>query len=486
MPEKVQDLEGLLQVFQTVKQPIVGVGVTAFNRLGMETLLPQYRIVCLRYGKDTPHIEKDVNVYSLERGRPARHLKCRRNSTAVLLNRRTQKFLKNIHPKPALIFYKTTEKIYKTCRANGWTMIGNPPKYGKKTIENKVFFRGILDQCKIELIPGETSNLSQLDFTTLNQKYGPRFVIQLPDRGGGKGTFFINSQDDFLACINHDRVKKYQSPPDVVVTKFIHGPSPSLTACVTHEGIISTNLQYQLLDIPELWNLKKGSGLFSGHDWTQSNFSPHVEKQGTSYALKIGEHLANLGYRGIFGLDMLLDQETEKLYVVECNPRLLGSFPCLPMVQYTNGEPPILGFHVLEFLNHDYHLDVASVNAAMRRHKTGTQMILHNLTYKFARNMAETPAGVYRYHKGKFVFERPGYHFRHLKTMDEFFIADGVPVENSKLTPNQRLFRAMTLRGVLDLKTNKLNQWGHAVATWLYQQLKIEPTTQQPSCIVDD
>lgn len=481
----VKNLKDLKKVFQDIRRPIVGIGVTAFNRLGLEDLVPSYRIVSLRYSLDTPAIEKDMRVYSLEKGRPNRHLKCRRNATAILYNRRTQKYLKKLPGKPALLFYKTTKKIQSECRRNGWLMIGNPPRFGKESIENKVFFRGILKKCQIETIPGETDNLANLNFGALNKKYGPRFVIQLPDRGGGKGTFFINNKNDYDAFINHNRLKEYKTSPEVVVTKFIVGPSPSLTACVTREGILSTNLQYQLLDIPELWNLKKGSGLFSGHDWTQAVFSAEVQKQANNFAERIGKYLANLGYKGIFGLDMLLDAETEKLYIVECNPRLLGSFPCLPMVQITNGEPPLLGFHVLEFLRANYRIDIDKVNRNIRRPKIGSQMILHNLLYKWAENKKEIAAGVYKYQNGKFIFEREGYHYKHLKTKDEFLIADGVPILNSKLTPNQRLFRVLALRGVLDLRTNKLNEWGHNVAQWVYRQLNITPLHEQPEMIDD-
>ena len=481
----VKNLQDLKAVFHEIKKPIVGIGVTAFNRLGLEDIVPRYRIVSLRYSLDTPAIEKDLEVYSLERGRPSRHLKCKRNATAMLYNRRAQKYLRGLPGKPALLFYKTTKKIQSECRKNGWTMIGNPPRFGKESIENKVFFRGILEKCQIETIPGETNNFSKIDFKILNQKYGPRFVIQLPDRGGGKGTFFINCEEDFNNFINHNRVKEYDSPPDLVITKFIVGPSPSLTACVTREGILSTGLQYQLLDIPELWNLKKGSGLFSGHDWSQAVFSEKVQRQANRFAEKIGSHLASLGYKGIFGLDMLLDNAAEKLYIVECNPRLLGSFPCLPMIQINHQEPPLLGFHTLEFLRADYKPDIEKINKIIRQPKIGSQMILHNLLYQWAENKKQAVAGIYQYKNGKFAFNRPGYHYKHLKNQDEFLIADGVPVLSSRLTPNQRLFRLLSLRGVLDLRTNKLNSWGREVASWIYKQLDITPLHEQPT-IIDD
>jgi len=76
-----------------------------------------------------------------------------------------------------------------------------------------------------------------------------------------------------------------------------------------------------------------------------------------------------MGYKGIFGLDFVLDEEDRKLYVVECNPRLVASYPTLNMAQLLNNEPSILAFHVLEFLNIDYEINLEEINRLMRQKK---------------------------------------------------------------------------------------------------------------------
>jgi hypothetical protein len=257
--------------------------------------------------------------------------------------------------------------------------------------------------------------------------------------------------------------------------------------CVTRHGIISTCPQYQLIDIPQLYNPQKGSGLFCGHDWSSSNFSEHILNQAYCSVQKIGEYFKILGYRGIFGIDFVLDKNTDELYVTECNPRLLGSFPTLTMAQLQNNEPPIIAFHLLEYLNIDYEIDIASINNLMRQPKRGAQMFLHNLTGSWAKSHRRVGAGVYKLQKRKFsifnfqfsnkydlVFIRQGYLLKHLKHKDEFILTDGVLQEKSAYSPNRRLCRIITKRGVLSKDKKTLTPWARRVAEAVHKSFGLK------------
>ena len=315
-------------------------------------------------------------------------------------------------------------------------------------------------------------------------KYGLPFIIQHPTKGGGKGTFLINNQEDFQNTIeklnrttddkDHEE-KKIIPPTEVIVTKFIQGNSPSLTGCVTKHGILSTSLQHQVLDMPELYNPEKGFGLFCGHDWTSSNFNEEISRQAYKYTKKIGNYFKKLGYKGIFGLDFVLSEKTKKLYVIECNPRMLGSYPTLNMAQMLNNEPPILAFHILELLGVDYQIDVEEINKLMHQNKKGAQMILHNLSGHWARNRHELKAGIYILKNNKLEYLREGYDLKHLKNEEEFLLADGVPFKKSHFSPNRRLCRILTLNKVLDEDCKNLSPWAKQVAEIVYKGFGIKP-----------
>jgi len=479
----IKDLKTLKELFKEIKTPIFGVGVYAFDRLGLEKIVSNYKMIVLRYSLDTKLIEKDIEILSLEKGMGTKHIKQPRNATTLIArNEKIKKYLEKFKT-PALYVYKASTKMEKACEENNWKLLANPTEFGKKLLENKINFRRMLQEIEVPIPPGKISSLEKLHYGHLMNKYGLPFVIQHPTKGGGKGTFFINNQEDFNNTFKkletkHDEEddREIVPPTQVIVNKFVQGPSPSITACVTKDGIISTNLQHQVLDIPQLYNPEKGSGLFCGHDWTGSNFDEEILKQAYEYTEKIGNYFKNLGYQGIFGLDFILDEKTKKLYVIECNPRILGSYPTLNMAQLLNNEPPILAFHILAFLEANYQIDIEQINKLMRQKKIGSQMILHNLTTHWAKNRKEVKAGIYKLENNKLKYLREGYDLKHLKDKEEFLLADGVPFKKSHFSPNRRICRILTLNSVLDDSDYKrLSPWAKQVAETVYKAFIIKP-----------
>jgi len=482
----IKDLETQKQYFEQIKTQIFGAGVYAFDRLGLEAIIPNYRILALRYGLDTELIEKDIEMLSLEKGMGTRHIKEPRNATTVISHPKTKKYLEKYtspNNNPAILVLKASTKMEKACQENNWKLLANPTTFGKETLENKIKFRRILREIDIDVPPGKIASVDKLHYGHLINKYGLPFVIQHPTKGGGKGTFFINNQEDFNKAFKklegrwaeEDEETKFEAIPEAIVAKFIQGSSPSITGCVTKHGILSTNLQHQVLDIPQLFSPTRGSGLFCGHDWTGSRFNPEINQQAYEITEKIGQYFKGMGYKGIFGLDFVLDEETEKLYLIECNPRLLGSFPTLNMVQTINNEPLILGFHVLEFLNIDYQIDLEEINRLMRQDKIGAQMMPHNLTEHWARNHKQIKAGVYKLKNNKLKYLRPGYALKHLKDKKEFVLADGIQTKKSPYSPNRRLGRILTLNCVLDDSYKQLTPWAQEVAKLVHQAHGLKP-----------
>jgi len=483
----IKDLFTLKNFLRQIKTPLFGVGVYAFNRLGLENIFPFYQILALRYSLDTKLIEKDIKVIAIEKGMGTKHIREPRNATTVLRQKKIQKYLKKFK-NPALLVYKPSRKMEKLCQEHHWQLLANPVSFGKNLFENKIKFRKILQELNIPTPPGKITSLDNLHYGHLLNKYGLPFVIQHPTKGGGKGTFFINNYDDFTKAIKKlhqkwdpEQEKKTTPPTEVIISHFIQGPSPSMTVCVTKHGILTTNLQYQILDIPQLYSPKKGSGLFCGHDWTSSRFPEDISQQAYEAAEKIGQYFKKQGYRGIFGLDFILEQKTKRLYLTECNPRLVGSYPTLNMAQLLNEEPPLLAFHALEFLNPAhlpfYEIDITSINRIIRQDKIGAQMILHNLTERWAKNHCQIKAGVYKLKQNKLKYLRPGYDLKHLKKKEEFLLADGVPLKKSHFSPNRRLCRILTLNRVLDDSANyqTLTPWAKQVAGTVYHAFKMKP-----------
>ncbi len=468
---RISKFSDLKKFFYKTNPQIIGFGVTAFNRLGPEYFLPHYKIFALRDTLDANLIAKKIPLEIIERKTKIKSLSGKRNATAILQNHYTQKCLKKLQTPIFLLFYKVSKKIEKIARENDWRILANPSKFGKKTFENKIHFHALLKKLALPTIPSKKLFFSDLKKVGFLEKQKFPFVIQLPTKGGGKGTFFIKQKIDFESFLQKDL------PPhsSLIVASYLDGPSPSITACVTKNGIAYTNLQYQILDVPECFSPAIGSGLFCGHDWSNASFSPKISQQAYQISEKIGLYLKKMGYRGIFGLDFVLDEKREKLYPVELNPRLLGSFPTLTMVQLRNREIPIIALHILSFLPYRCSLDIQAINRSMQTPKRGSQLILHNLEGEWAETTKQLKPGVYTLKSKKIRFERYGYEFNHLKKPHEFLIADGVPPRNSLFAPHGRIMRVLFLRGIFHPQKRKLTSFAHEATTKVYQALKIQP-----------
>ncbi len=460
---KIGSLEDLEGIFKNLNKNVIGIGVTAFNRLGPEKFIPGYRIVCLSHGRDLEMIRKDVKVFSAEES-DGQHLDVRRNSASVIRLESARKFIRSFED-PYILLYKVTEKTGQICDEEKWKIIGNR-RY--EEMDNKAFLREILDKCGLRKIPGEICSLKGKGYAEFRKRYGNRIAIQLLQSGGGKGTFFVRSARDFGRAR-----KKFSDSGEVLVTRFIEGPSPSLTGCVTRHGVIYTNLQYQLLDIPEVMNPEVGNGVFCGHDWTSSDdFTPEVQKQAYDYAEKIGNYLKGMGYRGIFGLDMVIDGQENRIYVTELNPRLLGSFPLITMVHLRNSETPLIMFHIMEFLEIDYEMNLEKINELVKKTKKGTHLILYNKWGKVMRNRDSLRPGFYSVKDGKLAYRRPGHRLEDLRE-DEFLVADDPPFRNTPFRPHERILRIATINSIMDRKTRKLNGWGKKVVGLIYRELDL-------------
>ncbi len=470
-------------IFQNLEDRYVffGLGVNAFNRLGPESFIPHYRIISLRDPLENKFIEEDVEIFSLEKNLKSKHINAPRNSNTLMKDLKTQKYIQRFkHKQPVFFVYKPFVSMQKIVRENKWILCANSYKFGKKLFENKIYFRNILQKLNLPVPPGEvikSPGILVKDFAKLEKKYGLPMVIQHPTRGGGRGTFFINSKKEAKQILPN-------LEDNTLVLKYIKGPSPSITGCVTPWGIAYTYPQYQVLDQEACYNLKikTGNGLWCGHDWTFSRdkFDEKTLQKIYNATIDIGEYLKSQGYKGIFGLDFIQDKSTQEFYIGECNPRLLGSFPVLTMIQTKNEEIPIAALHFLSFLKlnpqqHNIMRHIfGDIVAQMKSPKIGAQLILHNKEGRWVKNEKEIKPGIYTLRNNHLIFLREGYLLSHLKSREEFFVSDGVPHKMSPFSPNRRIMRFVTLNQVLkNYKT--LTPWAKSATNAIYKELKLKP-----------
>ena len=78
---------------------------------------------------------------------------------------------------------------------------------------------------------------------------------------------------------------------------------------------------------------------------------------------KLGDVLGGEGYLGYFEVDLLHDLDSDELYLGEVNLRLSGASPMTNLTTEAYADIPLFLFHLLEFMDVDYELDVDEINA---------------------------------------------------------------------------------------------------------------------------
>jgi biotin carboxylase len=76
----------------------------------------------------------------------------------------------------------------------------------------------------------------------------------------------------------------------------------------------------------------------------------------------MGERLRQEGYRGYFELDFLLDADTGEMWLGELNPRVTGASSITNVTAVAYGDMPLFLFHLLEFMDVDFEIDVDELN----------------------------------------------------------------------------------------------------------------------------
>ena len=114
-------------------------------------------------------------------------------------------------------------------------------------------------------------------------------------------------------------------------------------------------MQTDITGFPEVTPYKGG---WCGNDV----FTGGMEKERkavTEMAQKLGDQLYKAGYKGAFCMDFLIDTDTREVYLGEINPRISGASPLTNLITSTYGGCPIYMFHLLEFMDVEWELDLS-------------------------------------------------------------------------------------------------------------------------------
>lgn len=472
---KINIPESLQQAL--AKAPVlVGLGPSAWPRIINNFYFPKFKNLVANDCQDNELIRRDgFSVYAQRQ--IDKYVQISPITPGnIITTDLAKKYLSEIKEPFKFVVYKSMGKFEEIIAENGWEFVGNKREVRDK-YENKKYFKELLRELNVRTIPGDNFEIKDLNYKIIEeykQKYNvEKVVLQIAEAtwGGGTGTFFIENEEGFKKYETRtlelfeklkDTEKEIRS---VNVAPFITGISSSVPCCATKFGTFVGSIQTQLVDVSEVnAKLPTRSGVYSGHDWVVNDFSEKSQKQAEEIAKKFGDYIYSQGYKGIFGIDLIVDKDGE-VWPVECNPRETDAFPLILMLQMEKGAIPFQVFHNLEHLDIPYEIDFEEMDKTYKQKYNASQLVMYNNVNSSSVDTKAIKAGVYKLVDGeKLDFVRDGYASWHLENTNEFLITEDVNKKAGNVyDPHERMLRFILRGQMVDKDGNVLPQNAKAI-----------------------
>ena len=145
--------------------------------------------------------------------------------------------------------------------------------------------------------------------------------------------------------------------------KRIDNKAAAVEACITRHGTIVGPFMTDLTGYPELTPYKGG---WCGNDLFPEALTAKQRATAIGHVRRLGDRLAQEGYKGFLEIDVLVDLADDSVYLGELNPRISGASSMTNVTAGAYADVPLFLFHLLEFMDVDYTIDVEEINERWR------------------------------------------------------------------------------------------------------------------------
>ena len=354
-PQKraLRGLSDIRRFFIRNDTPIYFVSATNFNLMGIDEWVRNFKFInyidCFDgqhpnalVPAELPHEQftclEDINNYLLGHKDVVEYIRSRGNGEGG---------------KAVFLFFD--EKTEELCRELGLEVCF-PTASLRKQVDDKVSATRIADRAGVPSVPNVLATVDSWDeLKAAAVDLGNDWVIQTPFGDSGHTTFFISSEEDW------DRHSaEIAGGGEVKIMKRIRCRGSALEACVTRHGTIVGPLMTELVGFRELTPYRGG---WCGNEVFPESFPREVRERARELTVAFGEELQRMGYRGYFELDFLTDLDNGDVYLGEVNPRITGASAMTNLAAFAHADAPLFLFHLLEWSDVDFELDVPAINA---------------------------------------------------------------------------------------------------------------------------
>jgi biotin carboxylase len=358
-PEPRRVLNGIADVrafFHTNAVPLYFISPTPFNLLGIDRWVRNF--FYLNYFDSFEGAHSRVFV---PRRRDRIDFDCMGDVCNHLLgDPETLEFIARRGPGGKACFVMLDEETQALARQAKLNVM-HPPAELRHRLGSKIVMTRLADEAGVSSVPHAIGRVGSYDdLTALAQSagLGDDLVVEAAYGDAGSTVFFVRGQGDWDVCAG-DLVEQ-----DVKVMKRIRNVEVCIEGTVTRHGTVIGPAMTSLVGYPELTPSKGG---WCGNDVWREVLPPAQKHAAREMVRKLGDVLRREGYRGYFEVDLLHDLDSDELYLGEVNPRLSGASPMTNLTTEAYADMPLFLFHLLEYMDVDYELDIDEINSRWER-----------------------------------------------------------------------------------------------------------------------
>ncbi|WP_426733614.1 biotin carboxylase [Glutamicibacter sp. 2E12] len=418
MDRKLKNMSEVRHFFRTNTTPIFFLGATPVNLLGLDRWVRKFSYITYYDGWDghhprvfTPAEKPYVDFQSAEE-----------INNWLLENSEVREYIDSQctpggpRPKIAMVFFdEETESI---CEELGYDLI-LPSAALRTELDSKIVTTKLGNAAGAPSVPnvlGTADNYDELMELAGEAGLGKDLVVQTPYGDSGKTTFFIDSKAQFKAHAKNIIGEQLK------IMKRINNQPVAVEAVLTECGTVVGPILTELAGYKELTPYKGG---WCGNEMHPDVVTDSQRSRAIDLVRKVGNGLKDTGYRGFFEVDVLVDTDTDEVYLGELNPRISGASAITNVTAGAYADVPLFLFHLLEFLDVEFELDIDEINARWEE-MSGADVWSHMIikeTDDILQYITHAPrtGNYYLDSRGKLQFSRSALDWHQLQTHKEAF-----------------------------------------------------------------
>jgi hypothetical protein len=412
----LKNMSEVRHFFRTNDVPILFFGATPFNLLGLDRWIRNFTYITYYDAWDGAHprvfTPSEKPYQEFDSGEDINNLLLTNPEVRAHIDSVTPR---GVRPKVAMVFFDSeTEEI---CKELGYDLI-LPAASLRTHLDSKIVTTQLGNEAGAPSVPNVLTRVDDwagLQKAAEKAGLGDELVVQTPYGDSGKTTFFISSEADW---------KKHSADivgEEIKVMRRINNRPVAVEAVLTRCGTVVGPFMSELIGYKRLTPSRGG---WCGNEMFPEVLTGESRRIATELVRRL-DRLAKEGYRGFFEVDVLVDTDTGEIYLGELNPRISGASSITNVTAGAYADVPLFLFHILEYMNVDFDLDIDEINERWEELASGdlwSQMVMKETDDIVQRLTAVPSTGQYSLDgSGTLVFRRPALDWHQLQNEGEAF-----------------------------------------------------------------